>query len=117
MPNMQRPSDRRIAGVANALRPPTQAAAVDTSIRAGCCIGRSIITIEPGPLFLDTYADLLVPHGSTELAALCRDVDVFGYCLIRDALAPAETAALAKRTAEQALSPGGFVIICAPPAP
>ena len=57
-----------------------------------------------GGLFLDTYAALPVPRRGSELAALCRDVDLFGYCIIRDALTPSETASLARRTAEQAVA-------------
>lgn len=55
-----------------------------------------------GGLFISTYAGLPVPRGRSELAALCRDVDLFGYCLIRDALTPHEAASLARRTAQQA---------------
>ena len=86
---------RRIAAIARLLHHPDKAtmmmpAAVERRAAAG------------GGLFIDTYADLPIPRGGSELAALCRDVDIFGYCIIRDALTPSETSSLARRTAEQA---------------
>ena len=51
------------------------------------------------PPFVD-YATLPVPRPSTDLAKLCDDVDVYGYCIIRDALSQASAAALVRRSAE-----------------
>ena len=87
---------RRIATIASALRHPDEPPLPLLLSAEGTAAS------PVGGLFINSYAGLPDPRRGSELVALCRDVDLFGYCIIRDALPPSETASLARRTAEQA---------------
>jgi hypothetical protein len=53
-----------------------------------------------GGLFVTDYSAL--PTATADPAVAKRDIDEFGYCLLRDLLTPAECSALASRVLEQA---------------
>ena len=56
--------------------------------------------IPAGGLFVTDYSAL--PTATADPAVAKRDIDEFGYCLLRDLLTPAECSALASRILEQA---------------
>ena len=81
---------------------PTARCSAAPSVAAPCSAAEHFTPapIPSGGLFVDDYSKL--PQPTTDLAQAKRDIDEFGYCILKDLLSEAECSALADRILEQA---------------